>query len=338
MNEITLLREAGPEASPLHPAALQAARAALLAEIDAAGTGRRGRPRRLTRRSTVRISLAATAVTAAACVAAAVSTAPATPATSVTLVAFTPPTFPLALDPAPAGLTPHFSADPGGVLHAGYSATGGNDRVSITVTRDEPDLEDPSDEDDVTVAGRDAELVTEHVVHGTDRGSEVRTQAALRVEWSDDRWVELTGGGRYDDRDRLLAVAQTLVAEPQPVPLQVHLAPEGWSVQAYKDDRILTLVNDSYERQSLTVFLTEQPIPADQLLHQLEGPPVGPVVDVTIDGRPAQLVRLTARDAADNGWYLQSRFAGGQAFVVQAPAAFTQQQVLAVAAQVTYTP
>jgi hypothetical protein len=49
---------------------------------------------------------------------------------------------------------------------------------------------------------------------------------------------------------------------------------------------------------------------------------VGPVIDVTINGSPAHLVRLAARDAADNGWYLQGQFAGGQAF----------------AAQVTYTP
>jgi hypothetical protein len=342
MNEITLLREAGPEAPPLRPAALQVARAALLAEIASTTTGWHTRSRvRLSRKVTVRLALAATAVTAAACVAAAVSTAPATPATPATrvdLVAFTPPTFPLALDPAPAGLTAHFSADPGAVLHAGYSGTGGDDRISITVTPDKPELQKPSDEKGVTVAGRDGELVTEHVTYATDRGSEVRSQAALRLEWSDGQWVELTGGGRYDDRDRLLAVARTLVAKPQPVPLQVHLAPEGWSVQAYKDDRVLTLVNDSYERQSVNVFLTEQPIPADQLLHALEGPPVGPVIDVTINGRPAQLVRLAARDAADNGWYLQAQFAGGQAFVVQAPAAFTQQQVLAFAAQVTYTP
>jgi hypothetical protein len=338
MNEITLLREVGPEAPPLHPAALQAARAALLAEIATVNTGLRARRRRpLSRRATVRIALAATAVTAAACVAAVVGTAPATPALRVALVAFTPPTFPLALNPTPAGLTPHFSADPGGVLHAGYSGTG-DDRVSVTVSPDKPELQKPSDEKGVTVAGRDGELVTEHVVYGTDRGSEVRSQAALRVEWSDDQWVELTGGGRYADRDRLLAVARTLVAKPQAVPLQVHLAPEGWSVQAYKDNRILTLVNDSYERQSLNVLLTEQPIPTDKLLHELEGPPVGPVVDVAINGRPAQLVRLTARDAADNGWYLQAQLASGKTFTVQAPAAFTQQQVLAFAAQVTYTP
>jgi hypothetical protein len=289
----------------------------------------------------VRIALAATAAAAAwvaAVVIAAPDAPPGPPPSTVTLVAFEPPAFPLALDPAPAGLIPQFSADPGGVLHAGYSAAGGDDAISITVTPDKPGLVDPSDEKNVTVVGRDAELVTEHPVYGTGHGSEVRARIALRLEWSDDRWVELTGSGRYDDRGRLLAVAGTLVERPQPVPLQVHLAPEGWSVLAYKDDRILTLVNDHYEPQTLNVFLPEQPVPADRLLHELSGSPIGPVIDVAINGRPAQLVRLDARNAADNGWFLQAQFPGGRTFVVQAPAAFTQEQVLAFAGQVTYTP
>jgi hypothetical protein len=118
----------------------------------------------------------------------------------------------------------------------------------------------------------------------------------------------------------------------------VHLAPAGWSVLAYKDDRILTLVDDDYDRLSLNVFLPDRPIPADRLLTELGGPPVAPVLDVSVNGRPAHLVRLEARDAADNGWYLQARFPDGRTFVVQAPAAFTKAQVLAFAAQVTYTP
>jgi hypothetical protein len=56
------------------------------------------------------------------------------------------------------------------------------------------------------------------------------------------------------------------------------------------------------------------------------------------DQRPAQLVRLQARDAADNRWYLQGQFPGGRTFVVVAPAAFMKDQVLAFAARVTCTP
>jgi hypothetical protein len=336
MNEITLLREAGPEALPLPAEARSAARAALLAEIEGRPSVRR--LRRPGRTATIRIG-GALATVAAAWAAAVVVAAPdelGPPPGSVTLVAFEPPAFPLALDPAPAGLTPSFSADPGDVLHAGYGSTSG-DGLRLTVTPDESELQDPSDEQDVTVRGRAGELATENVVWGTeDGGSEVRPQAVLVVEWSGEQWVKLTGDGRYDDRDELLAVARTLVERPQPVPLQVHLAPAGWSVLAYKDDRILTLVNDLYEQQTLTVFLPEQPIPADRLLGELMGPE-GPVVETTVNGRPAQLVRIGG-GPLEAGWYLQARFANGTTFVVQAPEAFTEEQVLRFAQQVTHNP
>jgi hypothetical protein len=115
----------------------------------------------------------------------------------------------------------------------------------------------------------------------------------------------------------------------------VHLAPAGWSVQAYKDDRILTLVNDDFDQQTVTVHLPEQPIPADQLLGQLMGP-LGQVIDVTVHERPAQLVRIDGD--LDGGWYLQAQFPDGTTFVVQAPTAFTQDDVLRFAAEVTYAP
>ena len=65
MNDITLLRDAAPEAPPLRPAVHSAARAALLAEIEATSAGRVRRRPRVNRRTTVRIALAATAVAAA---------------------------------------------------------------------------------------------------------------------------------------------------------------------------------------------------------------------------------------------------------------------------------
>ncbi|NJC71583.1 hypothetical protein HC031_17925 [Planosporangium thailandense] len=290
---------------------------------------------------TVRLGFAAAAA-AAACAAAVVIAAPddpsGPPSGRVTLVDFQPPSFPLALQPAPVGLTPHFSAEPG-ASNAVYSAAGSDDRIVIGVTARKPTFVNPSDTQDVTVAGNAAELVTEHEFFSIPGGgSEVRPQAALSIAWSSGRWVLLNGEGRFNDRDQLLAVAGTLVERPQPVPLQVHLAPAGWSVQAYKDDRILTLVNDADVRQTLSVHLPDQPIPASRLLHELQGPPAGPVIDVNVNGRPAQLVRVPVHDAADNGWYLQAQFAGGKTFVIQAPAAFTRQQVLAFASQVSYTP
>ena len=59
---------------------------------------------------------------------------------------------------------------------------------------------------------------------------------------------------------------------------------------------------------------------------------MGPLVPATVNGRPAQLV------PTDEGWYLQAQFPDGTTFVLQAPEVLTQEQVLAVAAEVTYTP
>jgi hypothetical protein len=118
----------------------------------------------------------------------------------------------------------------------------------------------------------------------------------------------------------------------------VALASAGWSVQAFKDGRILTLANDAYPEQTRNVHLPlpEDVVPADELLSQLMAP-VGPVIEVTVHDRPAQLVQIGG-GPGDSGWYLQAQFIDGTTFVLQAPAAFTQDDVLAVAAQVTYNP
>jgi hypothetical protein len=344
MNDITLLREAGPAAPPMQPAVRSAARVALLEEIERSRTVRgRGRARLPRRRTALRIGAGVTVV-AAAWTLAVVIAAPdelGPPPGSVTLVAFEPPTFPLALDPVPGGLTPSYSADPGGILHAGYGGAG-DDSIYVRIEPDEPEQYDVSDTEDVTVNGEDAELVTGSINTCTGPGPEcIEVQVPyVHLVWErrDGQWVELSGSGRYDDGDRLRAVAEDLVDRPQPVPLQVHLAPAGWSVQAYKDDRILTLVNDSYEQQTVNVFLPlpEDVVPADALLSELMGP-VGPVIPATINGRPAQLVQIGG-GPMDSGWYLQAQFTDGTTFVVQAPAAFTQEEVLRFAGEVTYTP
>lgn len=284
----------------------------------------------------VGVGLVAAAVTWAGAVVLAAPDPVGPPPTSVTLVAFEPPTFPLSLDPVPAGLVPSsLSAGPGGVLHGGYRSTDGEDRVSLLVTPEEPEQHGVEDTVDVSVRGRDAELVTGSDVVCGGSGTEcvdVRVPYVhVVVEWRDGTWVQLSGDGRYEDADRLLAVAETLVDQPRRVPLQVHLAPSGWVVEAYKDDRVLTLANADFPQQTLTVHLPEAAIPAEELVGQLMGP-VGPLVSVTVGGRPAQLV------PTDSGWYLQAQFPDGTTFVLQAPEAFTQEQVLAVAAQVTYTP
>jgi hypothetical protein len=341
MNELTALREAAPQPAPLSPAVRLAARAALMDEIAGRGTALRvHRPAR--RRLWLRAGVGVVAV-AAAWATAVVVAAPdpaSAPASSVDLVAFAPPTFPFSLDPAPAGLQPSYSADPGSYLHATWTAEGFEDSLGINVSPEEPDLEDPTDEQAVTVQGHDGRLATENVAWGTDSGgTEIRPREILVLEWADDQWVVLSGQGRFDDRAELLDVAQTLTATPVPVGLTVGLAPAGWSVYAYKDGTILTLANDDAPEQTLTVSLPGAPIPADQLLAQLMGP-TGPISDVTVHGLPAQLVPVDTGYTGPGrsaGWYLQAQLPGGQTFVVQAPGAFTQQQVLDLAEQVTTT-
>jgi hypothetical protein len=349
MNEITLLSEAGPQAPPLTPAARNQARAALLAEIDAVGHGRGRRLRRPSRRTAVRIGLAV-ATAAAAWTAAVVIAAPdpvGPPPGSVRLVAFQPPTFPLSLDPVPQGMRPAFSGDGDGAGFADYRSADGSDRFAVGVGEAEPDLQseyenyDITGTDEVSVEGRDAAVVRGSRDEYCEDGLTVcerRGFADLVWQRRDGQWVSLRGEGRYSRTTELVTVAEALVDRPQPVILQVHLAPAGWSVQFYKDGRILVLAADGHPDQTLSVHLPlpEDVIPADQVATSIEAP-AGPVVPVTVNARPAQLV-ATDHGRGMTGWYLQAQFPDGTTFVVQAPGAFTQDQVLEFAAQVTYTP
>ncbi len=120
MNEITLLREAGPEPPALTPAACSVARAALLAEID----GPVRRRRAPSRRSRLKIGAAVLAVSAVASAAAVVLTTDPIPGITPTpqqddaagqrieLVDFDLPVVPLTLPAPPPGTTgPVFGGD-----------------------------------------------------------------------------------------------------------------------------------------------------------------------------------------------------------------------------------
>jgi hypothetical protein len=349
MNDITLLREAGPDAPPLTPAARATARAALLAEID--GAGRRPRLLRLpSRRTQLRIGVGL--VTAAAAWTTAVLVAApdraGSPPDSVRLVDFVTPTFPLSLVPEPAGLRPAFDGGPDGASFADYRDADGGDGFSISVGEDEPDFDEFNQNADtgpvveVRVDGADAELVQgSHPVSCEDGLSICGTRyfTQLAFEFQDDMWVFLQGDGTYRDPERLIEVAESLVDRPQPATLSVGLAPEGWSVAGYKMGRVLTLVNDAYEQQTLNVHipLPEDVVPADQVRESVMGP-VGPQLDVSVNDRPAQLVLCESGYLDERIWYLQAQFEDGTTFVLQVPDSFTQQQVLQLAETVTYNP
>ena len=352
MNAVQLLRDAGPEAPTLSYDTRAAARAALLDEIDASQTVRgRLRNRLPSRRAGVRIAAGAS-VAALAFGAAVVVFAPdpvGTPASSVTLVDFDTPTFPLSLDPVPEGLRPAFDGDGEGSSVADYRDASGENGFTIYVgdgfegNPDEavPDFRLEKDEE-VSVDGRGAELLQYSRPWCSDDAMQdcgTRSFSQLTWERSDDTWVRILADGRYRSADRLLALAESLVDRPQPATLNMGLAPAGWSVQAFKMGRVLTLVNDSYEQQTLSVNipLPEDVVPPEQFATELMGP-IGPVIPVTVHDRPAHLITLDSGYLDQRIWFLQAQFEDGTVYELQAPDAFTQEQVVEFAEQVTYNP
>ncbi|RBY92306.1 hypothetical protein DQ244_08500 [Blastococcus sp. TBT05-19] len=349
MNELTLLREAGPQAPELTPAARSAARAALLAEIEGPAPRRSRRPsRKVAFRLGVALATAAAAWTGAVLIAA--PDGPGTPAESVTLVDFAMPTFPLSLDPVPDGLRPAFDGNGDGASIASFDDAAGENGFTVYVGEDEPEGNGPDDGapghelldvDEIPLGDDDVEAVTyarDWCVEDTATGclTERRRFTWLSWERRDDQWVSLLGHGDYADAEQLQAVAGSLVDRPQPATLEMGLAPAGWSVQFFTMGRVLTLVNDAYEQQTLTVHvpLSEDVIPLEQLPTGIEAP-AGPAVPVTVHGLPARVVP-TDHGPGMGGWYLQASFADGTTFTVQAPDAFTQEQVVELAEQVTH--
>jgi hypothetical protein len=346
MNDIALLREAALEAPPLAPDVRRAARAALMAEITAA-SGRR-RVRMPSRKVGWRVGVCAVAVAASWAAAAVIAApdGPSRPADTVRLVEFSVPTFPFTLDPAPEGLRPAFDGDGDGATIASYHDEEYREGFTIFVSDDEPE-EVGGDTHDVQVDGGAADVVrgTDNWCWGPDGGETCAPRGFTRLVWErgDDQWVAIEGHGSYDDTSTVIAVAESLVDRPQPATLDLGVAPDGWEIQGYKMGRVLTLVNDEFEQQSLRVHipLPDEVIPADRVRESVMGP-IGPQLDATVNGRPAQLVRVDAGYVVDGhryeGWYLQAQFEDGTTFVVQAPEAFTQEQVLELAESVTHNP
>ena len=258
-----------------------------------------------------------------------------TPPAGITLVAAEEATFPLSLDPVPAGLTATFSQRGGTAYYPGpltftadWSSDGG--RVLIDLFPDDPRQlpemgwsEQGAPAGTTTVAGRPAEV----------RAAEGLT--TLLWERADGRWTWVLGEGSYADAAALTAVAESIVDRPQPVGLQFGLAPAGWSVGGYEESRSLDLVSDTDPTQTpLRVSLqgtvaTIDDFFADRVL-------TGPAEDVTVQGLPARL-GLTAPEAGDS-WLLVGRLPAGPLFLMLAPPVLTRDQVLQIAEQITYTP
>jgi hypothetical protein len=215
---------------------------------------------------------------------------------TVTLVAFDSPSFPLALRPRPVGLlAPTLS----GGEHEGhksmtavYQAVNGRDDVYLGVgDRYLPQAPQPQIRQ-VTVAG-----TTGYLVLADDR--EPR-RASLSWQHAPGQWVVLVGNGRFAGEAAVRALAATVVDEAQPVPLQVRLAPAGWRLLSYKDDRMLR-IGDPGTGDEIAVSLVDRPSPA----FERQVGQVRQARTVTVQGRDGRLLRTS------HGWMLRMPLADG---------------------------
>ncbi|MBM7806639.1 hypothetical protein JOD57_002476 [Geodermatophilus bullaregiensis] len=331
------------------PASVVAARQ-LVADAHEARTA--PRPRRPRRRTLVRVATAVVAIAAAWTTAVVVAprespdprrTTPSTGAPvspgEIALVAGEPVVFPLSLDPAPEGLTPTFSRRGGVAAHgstppfsvADYSSADG-DRVLVSLFP-----EDPRSNEDYGFRPEGDPTGTA-TVDGVQAG--VWPEAGgVSLLWQrpGGQWVWLLGEGDLAGTGALVAVGESLVDRPQPVGLHFGLAPAGWSVGGYEESRSLDLVSDTDPEQLLRVSLVgrEYPGTLDELLEGISF--AEPPEPVTVQGQPARLA-LASGDGGSPYRYLVGQLDGGPFFVLLAPEALTQEQVLQIAEQVTYTP
>ncbi|MFQ1001295.1 hypothetical protein [Modestobacter sp. SSW1-42] len=306
---------------------------------------------------------------------------PIDPPGGLALVAAEAVTFPWSLDPAPVGLAAQLTQvggpTPYGVEPPGWIAEYRSaDEPGFTFTvsaRDPRDLgpgnsaSPPTgvlDSGTTTVAGTPADYrlsVRDQPECDPVPGSLDRTEPPVQVcsdtlaelFWHrpDGRWLQVWGeGDTYGRLDAVVAVAESVVERPQPVAVQVGLAPEGWSVTGYESGSNLSLTDqaDPSFRNGLHVSMwgrweTDYRVPG-YLQYLTYGEPVEPV---TVQGRPAEVASVpdpfTGPGFPDEPeparmWYVMGQVPDGPVFLLQAPDTLSREDVLAIAEQVTYQP
>ncbi len=249
----------------------------------------------------------------------------------IELVDYSVPAFPLSFDRLPAGLAgPSISADPSfeevglGAQHAGWRDPDDPDSgLGLGVHDEEPDTSGEDEVGEAEIAGEDATVYRMDVTGGPE---------AFSVVWerADDRWVRVSGTGRFGSEDAVVDLARRVVDRGMAVPLQVRLAPRGWVVAAYKDDRVLTLADPAgapaTEATARTLTVHLPPAPTDPAeLPAAVGAVDGRMDEVVVQGRAAHLLPTA------EVWFLQASLSDGTTFTLQAPLDFTPEQVVAVA-------
>jgi hypothetical protein len=287
----------------------------------------------------------------------------------MTLVAAERVTFPVSVDPVPEGLTPSFSRYGGPtpfgdypvMWSAAYRSAHGDQfwfEIQPEDPREEWEFEhelpqwgyansEITETGPVRVGGIEADLVRgtydrpncrnePSTPVQTEEPGEVCASSFADLFWerADGQWVWLRGEDAYADTASVVAIAESLVDRPQPVDLQIGLSPEGWVMSSYEDNGI-SFVNSADPSQRLAVTLMER-WRRETVENAFQGMYDGPEHWVTVNGRPAKIVLVDQGEF--NEWFLAGELDGGVLFMIQTPEAFTQEQVIALAEQVTYTP
>ncbi|MGY1697885.1 hypothetical protein ACI780_23555 [Geodermatophilus sp. SYSU D00814] len=255
----------------------------------------------------------------------------------LTLVAAEAVTFPVSLDPVPEDLVPVYSRR-GGLPGYGDGppwfvadlASAEGDRVLLGVYPEDPRS---SEEYGSSHEGDPTGTAT---VDGAV-ASVWREDGVVTVLWErgDGQWIQLSGEGSYADTGALVAVGESIVDRPQPVGLQVGLAPAGWSVGGFEESRSLDLVSDVDPDLVLRLSAV-----GDQYAGTIDGLLDGlslaaPVETVAVQGRPGRLALVEGDAGAPPSWMLVGRLADGRCFQLLAPEALTREQVLQIGEQVT---
>jgi hypothetical protein len=277
--------------------------------------------------------------------------------------------FPVSVDPVPEGLTPSFRRVGGPTpfgdhpvrWSAGYRSSDG-DRFSFEILPEDPREEWEFEHDlpqwgyanseitetgTVSVGGIETDLVRgtydrPHCVSEpstpvqTEEPGEVCASSFADLFWErvDGQWVWLRGEDAYANAASVVAVAESLVDRPQPVDVQIGLSPEGWVMSSYEDNGV-SFIDSGDPSQRLFVWLMER-WRGETVESAFQGMYVGAEQWVTVNGQPAKIVLVDQGDS--NEWFLAGELEGGVLFALQVPESFTQEQMIALAEQVTYTP
>lgn len=294
------------------------------------------------------------------------------PPGGLALAAISDVSFPYSLASVPAGLTPVLSFS-GPVTLFGYTspavwtadyAAADDPGFTFRVSPADPRIEAPgarsyldaeTTESSVDVDGVPGDLLlgdwntpqcgyAPSSPEQTDTPAEVCAESFAQLTWqrADGMWLQVWGEDDWSTAAAVMAIGESIMDRPQPVPLQIGLAPAGWSTSGYENNTSLTLISDANPTISnrINVSIAER-WRGETTVALQEGDTQGnPVESVTVNGQPGELVSvpngLGFEDGMARQWILKYQLPSGLIVGFYAPDTLTRDQVVQIAAQVTY--